>query len=439
MISSIEDHLSSLYRLRRFGIQLELSTISRLMRGLGHPQTSYRCVHVAGTNGKGSTSSFIASVLSEAGFKVGLYTSPHLVRFNERIQINGIPIADADLLEAAEAVRSVYAQSDPPTFFEAATAMAFHYFAARAVDWAVVETGMGGRYDATNIIQPEVSVITNIGIEHTEFLGNTVAEIAGEKAGIIKSGANVVTGAQQHEALSVIEKVAREKAVSLYRFGKEISILRDQSQASSLISYIGPARKWSGVSVGLLGNHQFTNAALALGALELLLDKGVMIPDAAVYSGIKQTHWPGRLEIVSKEPTVIMDGAHNPAAVQLLKEFLDSDALPRKRLFWVLGILGDKDWKFMLSTLLSPEDRVFLARPDQERAADPNRMSAYAKSLCDHVDVILNLPAAIDKAMQEACPQDLICITGSLYTVGEAKAYFEGSGKVDGSERHHCG
>jgi dihydrofolate synthase/folylpolyglutamate synthase len=222
MISSIDDHLSALYRLRRFGIKLGLSTISRLMRGLGNPQDRYSCIHVAGTNGKGSIAAFLSSVLVSAGYKVGLYTSPHLIRFNERIQINGRPISDSDVAGVAEAVQRIYTQGDPPTFFECATAMALYYFASEGVDWAVLETGMGGRYDATNVVHSEVCVISNVSMEHTEYLGNTLAKIAVEKAGIIKGGAGVVTEARQKSALQAIEQKTAELGVPLHRIGKQI-------------------------------------------------------------------------------------------------------------------------------------------------------------------------------------------------------------------------
>jgi dihydrofolate synthase/folylpolyglutamate synthase len=418
MISSLDDHLSALYRLRRFGIQLGLTTISRLMQGLGNPQHRYASIHVAGTNGKGSVAAFLSSVLTRAGYKVGLYTSPHLVRFNERIQINGNPISDEDVVGAAEAVQRIYAQGDPPTFFECATAMAFHHFAVANVDWAVLETGMGGRYDATNVVHPEVSVISNVSVEHTEYLGNTLAQIAGEKAGIIKRGAGVVTGARQKTVLKVIEQIASRKRVSLRRLGKEIRIRKGRDGCFTCQC---SKRRWQGLKVGLLGNHQMTNAALALGALELLMEKGLEVPDEAIYSGLAGVRWPGRLEVVSRSPLILLDGAHNPAAVRKLSSFLKSELMSRK-LTLVVGILKDKAWKTMLRELAGVADRVVLTKPQYERAADPEMLASFVRSLGPETVAIHHLPDAVSFAMENAGEGDAVCITGSLYTVGEAKA-----------------
>jgi len=421
MISSVDEHLSALYRLRRFGIQLGLATISRLMRGLGNPQDRYRSIHVAGTNGKGSIAAFLSSVLAHEGYKVGLYTSPHLIRFNERIQINGCPISDQDVAKAAEAVQRIYTQGEPPTFFECATAMAFHHFASARVEWAVLETGMGGRYDATNVVHPEVCVISNISIEHTEYLGNTLAKIAAEKAGIIKSGAGVVTGTRQEKALQIIEQAASEKAVPLLRMGKEIKIRKGRDGS---FAYLGRQHRWAQLKVGLLGDHQMANAGLALGALELLMDKNLTVSDEAIYKGLAATRWPGRLEVVSEDPLILLDGAHNPSAVRTLKVFLENGMAPR-RVILVMGILKDKAWKPMLRQLAGLADCMILTRPRDERAADPEELAAFVRPIQQDLRVISHLPGAISLALDEARHGDLVCITGSLYTVGEAKAYLE--------------
>jgi dihydrofolate synthase/folylpolyglutamate synthase len=421
MISSINDHLSALYRLRRFGIKLGLTTITRLMRGLGTPQDRYSCIQVAGTNGKGSIAALLSSVLVSAGYKVGLYTSPHLIRFNERIQINGRPISDSDVAGVAEAVQRIYTQGDPPTFFECATAMALYYFASEGVDWAVLETGMGGRYDATNVVHPEVCVISNVSIEHTEYLGNTLAKIAAEKAGIIKGGAGVVTGTRQKSALQVIEHKAAELGVPLHRIGKQIKIRKDQD---GLFTYLGTKKRWPRVKVGLLGNHQVTNAALALGALELLMEKGLRVPDEAIYTGLATVHWPGRLEVVSNDPFILLDGAHNPCAVKTLKRFL-RNGIKADRLILVVGILKDKAWKPMLREFAGVADRMILTGPEYERAADPDELASFVRPLEQDLVVVPRVPDAISLALDEARSNDAICVTGSLYTVGEAKAFLD--------------
>ncbi|MCK4389033.1 MAG: bifunctional folylpolyglutamate synthase/dihydrofolate synthase [Desulfobacterales bacterium] len=422
MISSIDDHLSALYRLRRFGIKLGLATISRLMRGLGNPQDSFSSIHVAGTNGKGSIAAFLSSVLSHGGYRVGLYTSPHLVRFNERIQINGRPISDKDVAQVAEAVRRIYTQAEPPTFFECATAMALYHFASERVDWAVLETGMGGRYDATNVVYPEVCIISNISMEHQEYLGNTVAKIAREKAGIIKSGAGVVTGTRQKSALRVIEQAATAKKAHLSRLGKEIRIRKNQKGG---FTYLGMKCRWPGLTVGLLGDHQITNAALALGALELLIEKGLDLPDRAIYAGLAATRWPGRLEIFSREPFILLDGAHNPSAARTLRKFLEK-SMAFRGLTMVVGILQDKAWKPMLRDFAAVADRMILTRPQYERAADPYELASFARSIKEAVDAIPHLPDAISLALEETSTTGAVCITGSLYTVGDARAYLDG-------------
>ncbi|HID31117.1 MAG TPA: bifunctional folylpolyglutamate synthase/dihydrofolate synthase [Desulfobacterales bacterium] len=422
MIPSVDEHLSALYRLRRFGIKLGLTSISRLMKGLGNPQDRFSSIHIAGTNGKGSIAAFLSSVLARGGYEVGLYTSPHLVRFNERIQINGCPISDIDVARVAEAVQRIYTQGDPPTFFECATAMAFYHFASKKVDWAVVETGMGGRYDATNVVHPEVSIISNISMEHQEYLGNTLAKIAREKAGIIKRGAGVVTGTRQKSALSVLEQVAIKNDAPLYKLGKEIRIRKDKE---GTFTYLGLNRQWPRVKIGLIGNHQVTNAALALGALEILLGKGLHLTDEAIYAGLAATQWPGRLEVLSRNPLILLDGAHNPSAVRTLKKFLENLNAFR-RLIIVVGILEDKTWKPMLRDLAGVADRMILTRPEYERAANPQKLASFVRPLKQDVVVVPRLPDAISLALKEASASDAVCITGSLYTVGDSKAYLEG-------------
>lgn len=424
MFSQVDDHLAALYRLRRFGIKFGLATITRLLRGLGNPHEHFPSIHVAGTNGKGSIAAFLSSILACAGYKVGLYTSPHLVRFNERIQINGQAISNEDVARVLEAVQLVYTQGDPPTFFECATAMALHHFALAGVDYAVIETGMGGRYDATNVVQPEACVISNIGLEHQEYLGNTLAKIAREKAGIIKQGVGVVTGTRQKNALTVIEGVARDKEARLHRLGKEIRIRRNKDDT---FTYLSSYRRWPRIKIGMIGEHQMTNAALALGAIALLMERGLPVSDQAIYTGFNASRWPGRLEVVSKKPFVLLDGAHNPSAARTLRKFLE-EAVNVKQLIMVVGILADKAWKPMLRELAHVADTMIFTRPQYERAADPNELAAFVRTLSQDMTVVPYLPDAVSLALDKAGETDGVCITGSLYTVGDAKAYLAGRG-----------
>lgn len=422
MIGSLDTHLQALYRLRRFGIKLGLGPMSRLMRGLGNPHRAYRSIHVAGTNGKGSVAAMIAAILSRTGYKVGLYTSPHLIHFNERIQINGRPISDGDVIEAAEAVGRIYTQSDPPTFFECATAMAFYHFAREAVDWAVLETGMGGRFDATNVVRPQACVISNIGMEHTEYLGKRLADIAGEKAGIIKPGTGLVTGVRQKAAFDVIAQKAAAEGVPLRRLGKEIRV---RNRSDGVFDYRGVTRKWQELQVGLPGPHQALNAGLALGTLEFLQERDLKLGDEAVYAGLKEVSWPGRLEIACNAPLIMLDGAHNLPAVSALKRFLKQRVAP-DRLTLVVGILQDKAWKPMLRHLASICHHIVLTRPQYERAGDPQEQARFLDTDPPQVTVIPRIADACNFAIHGLPRDGTLCITGSLYTVGEAKAYLEG-------------
>lgn len=421
IITSLEEHLAALYRLRQFGIKFGLDSINRLVRGLGNPHERFPSIHIAGTNGKGSVAAILSSALVCEGYKVGLYTSPHLVRFNERIRINGSPISDNAVAAAAEAVQLVYTQGEPPTFFECATAMALYHFAADKVDWAVLETGMGGRLDATNIVRPEVSVITNISLDHQPYLGNTLSKIAAEKAGIIKDGIPVVIGVKAKKALEVIQGIASEKDALLYRLGKDFKVRRGREETCS---YSGIHRKLKKLRIGLCGAHQVENAAVALCALEVLIEKGVKISDGSIYRGLAGVKWPGRLEIVSKEPLVIFDGAHNPAGISSLKRYLKS-ALCGRRLTLVVGIMADKSWRTMIRSLVPMAYRLIITRPENSRGLDTATLSAFIRPYTRKFDVIPHVDEALAAAIKYAGPNEAVCLAGSLYAVGEAKAYLE--------------
>jgi dihydrofolate synthase/folylpolyglutamate synthase len=283
---------------------------------------------------------------------------------------------------------------------------------------------MGGRYDATNVVQPEACVISNIGLEHQEYLGRTLAAIAREKAGIIKQGIDVVTGTRQKNALAVIENVAKEKGAPLHRLGKEIRVRKDKDPG---FTFAGVHRRWPKVKISMAGEHQITNAALALGVVDMLLQKGIVISDQAIYSGLATTRWPGRLEVVAGKPLILLDGAHNPSAARTLRTFLEN-AVNVERLVIVVGILADKTWKPMLRELARVADTVILTRPKYERAADPHELAAFVRTLSQDTMVVPHLPDAVSLALDKVGENDGVCITGSLYTVGDAKAYLEGEG-----------
>jgi dihydrofolate synthase/folylpolyglutamate synthase len=410
-----------MYGFRRFGIKLGLSTIKKILAGLGDPQDTFACIHVAGTNGKGSVASSLASILHRSGYKTGLYTSPHLVRFNERIQVNKRPITNEKVVASYGAVQDAHFGKRDPTFFEFTTAMAFFEFAAQKVDWAVIETGMGGRLDATNIIKPELSIITNISLEHREYLGNTLTQIAGEKAGIIKNRTPLVTGIRQKKAFAEIKRIAAEKKAPLFRLGTDFKVRRNQEQT---FSYYGIKNVWHNLQTALPGSYQVDNAALVLAACELIGKNAAAITLKHIQEGLSKNHWPGRLEIVSKNPFIILDGAHNLAAARNLAKFLSTN-LAGKAITLVIGILDDKPYKAMLKSLLSPVTRVIVTRAKINRALEPQKLYEAAKNLNPEVTIIPDVGQAIKNAVETTPRHGAICIAGSLYVVGEAKEAFE--------------
>ena len=406
-----------MYGLRRFGIILGLETIKDVLNALGNPQNNFVSIHVAGTNGKGSVASALSSILHESGYKVGLYTSPHLVRFNERICINNRQISDADVVKSFKAVQQVHHGNRSPTFFEFATAMALYEFGRQTVDWAVIETGMGGRFDATNVIQPAMSIITNVSMEHRDYLGNTLARITREKAGIIKQGAPVVTAIKQKQAQAVVLRTAAKKSAPLYVLGKNFKVRR---QGAGEFSYYGIENTWHNMHTPLLGHYQVANAALAIAACELLNKDKAEISRKNIQDGLSKTRWPGRLEIVSDNPLVILDGAHNLIAARNLAKYL-SENLAHRRITLVVGILDDKPYEAMLKSLLPVCSQVIITRAKTERALAPQRLYTAAKKIISDVTMIPEVAAAARQAIETASPDDVICIAGSLYVVGEAK------------------
>ncbi|MBA3016955.1 MAG: bifunctional folylpolyglutamate synthase/dihydrofolate synthase [Proteobacteria bacterium] len=412
-----------MYGLRRFGIKLGLSTIKSMMKSLGNPQKSFLCIHVAGTNGKGSIASSLASILKESNYKVGLFTSPHLVRFNERIQIDNKPVSNKSIVEAYEALKNVSSGNREPTFFEYSTAMAFYEFGKQKVDWAVIETGMGGRLDATNIIKPALTIISNISLEHRMYLGNTIKEIAGEKGGIIKNYTPVVTGARQKSAVSTLKDIALEKSAPFYRLGEDFKVRRSRNR-NNKFTYYGIENTWHNLHTGLQGDYQIDNAAIVLAACELLDKNKAEIPLNSIQKGLENNHWPGRLEIVSDNPLIILDGAHNLIGTRKLVKYLAKN-LSRRKITLVAGILDDKPYSSMIKTLCSVCHRAILTQPRINRALLPEKLYSPAKQVISDIKIIPKVNDAIKYAIKTTPKKDAICIAGSLYLVGEAIEYFE--------------
>jgi dihydrofolate synthase/folylpolyglutamate synthase len=419
--NTYENCLKTLYGFQRFGIKLGLSTIKRILAGLGDPQDTFACIHVAGTNGKGSVASTLASILYRSGYKTGLYTSPHLVRFNERIQVNNRPISNEKVVASYSAIKEAHFGKRNPTFFEFTTAMALFEFAAQKVDWAVIETGMGGRLDATNIINPALSIITNISLEHREYLGNTLTQIAAEKAGIIKKRTPLVTGIRQKKAFAEVKRIAAEKKAPLFRLSTDFKVRRNQKQT---FSYYGIRNVWHNLQTALPGSYQVDNAALVLAACELIGKNNAALTLNNIQEGLSKNLWPGRLEIVSDNPFIILDGAHNLAAARNLAKFMSTN-LAGRVITLVVGILDDKPYKAMLKSLLTPVNRVILTRAKINRALDPRKLYEAAKNLKPDVAIIPDVARAIKNAVETTPRHGAICIAGSLYVVGEAKEAFE--------------
>jgi dihydrofolate synthase/folylpolyglutamate synthase len=422
--SSYEEALSRLYSLQKYGIKFGLSKTSNLLRAFGDPHRAQHYIHIAGTNGKGSVGAMLESILLKSGLTVGLYTSPHLVSFTERFRINKVCIGRDQAAALMNEVDASVDKREPPTFFEMTTAMALIYFARSNVDIGIIEAGMGGRLDATNVITPMLSLITNIGYEHRQFLGNTLIDIAREKGGIIKEGVDVVTAVSQAPVASLLRSLCEERKAPFWRVGRDVHYRR---LASGLMGYYGLLDSYTNLVLGLKGSFQHRNAALCLLALEILKRKGITASEADIRMGLADPLWPGRLEIVSSRPVIVLDGAHNIAAMRSLANSIERD-FAFKDLVLVVGIMADKEISPMLREIVPLANKTIFTRPAYYRASEPQRLLKAAEKLGRTGEVIVPLSAAIDRARNLAGERDLILITGSLFTVGEAKSYLDPTG-----------
>jgi dihydrofolate synthase / folylpolyglutamate synthase len=414
---SYEEAVQYLYSLQKYGIKFGLSKTSNLLKAFGNPHRGQAYVHIGGTNGKGSVAAMVESMLIRAGLTVGFYSSPHLVRFTERFKVRGQEISPERVAQLVVELKERVDAGEPPTFFEFTTAMALIHFAREKTDVSIMEVGMGGRLDATNVIRPKVSVITNISLDHQAFLGRRLIDIAGEKAGIIKRGVDLLTAATQPAVLRLFERVCREKGARLSRLGREIRIRVGESK----FNYYGLAQDLRDLETALPGRHQCRNAALALGVIEVLKRKGFEVSEKDMREGLKASRWPGRLQTVSSNPLIVLDGAHNPGAMRALAKSVTRD-LKYGRLILVLGVMADKDIPGILSAIVPAADYVVCTRPEYPRAAPPEILMQSALPLWKGGEVSPGLPQALERARAMAGPKDLILVTGSLFTVGEAMA-----------------
>ncbi|MEW6375640.1 MAG: folylpolyglutamate synthase/dihydrofolate synthase family protein [Thermodesulfobacteriota bacterium] len=425
--NAYQQSLDYLYGLEKFGMIFGLTQVERILEAIGNPHREIQTIHIGGTNGKGSTAAITASILQREGYRVGLYTSPHLIRFTERIKVNEKEIEREEVATLTEWMRERIeaAGITPPfTFFDFTTAMALLYFKQKMVDVAVLEVGLGGRFDSTNVVDPLLSVITNIAKDHEEYLGRSILKIAKEKAGIIKQGRPLVTAATQPQALRLFSKTCREKGSPYFRVGKEFRYV--QAEEGSF-DYEGLHRKLWSLHLNLRGFHQIVNATTALGAMEVLEDLGYPVSTDAMVEGLKAVEWPGRLEMVYSSPKVVLDGAHNPAGALALKDSLEKE-FQYQHLVLLIGIMKDKDVKSILHLLSPLADHIILTRPHNDRAAPPALLKKALGQNGKKAEIIEELKEAIDRGLSMTAAEDLLCITGSLYTVGEAEAYFHPKG-----------
>jgi dihydrofolate synthase/folylpolyglutamate synthase len=411
----VDQAIAYLKQLPHTEVKPGLERIQALLERVGNPHERLQAVHIGGTNGKGSVAVMIASVLQRAGYRVGLYTSPHLISYCERIQINGAPIAEDEFAHIADELMPIAdAMADKPTQFEFMTALAFLYFLRQKIDIAVIEVGLGGRFDATNVITPMVGVLTNVELDHTDLLGETLEQIAWEKAGIAKRGVPLVTGERKPNALEVI---ARECAA----VGAPLIPARQRARRTDFTWEYQEFEVWGEgkVRMKLLGGYQRENLNVALEALEVLR-QSLKIPHEALVRGLEQASWPGRFEVVQREPYIILDGAHNPHAARALREdvrrYRERYALHKSALLF--GVLRDKAYQTMAEILFPDFDEIVLVKPDSPRALEPSALLSWAPAakICDTISEGLDVA--------RASGAELICVTGSLYVIGATKRLF---------------
>lgn len=413
----------------KFGCKPGLERTENLLDLLDNPHKRLRTIHVAGTNGKGSTAAMIARILSSAGYSTGMYISPHLFRNTERITIDGIEITEEDFVEyAVEVLGKVELMGkkglEEPTQFEMYTAMAFLYFERRKVDFAIVEVGLGGRFDATNVIEPLLSIITSISFEHKDILGDTIEKIAYEKAGIIKEGSRVVLYPQLYpEASAVVEAVCREKKASLIKVDISSLIPKDYNFSGQIVDFKYQDYDIPDLKLPLIGDHQLFNAAVALAAIaELNKIMGYAVEESAVRRGIETVKWPCRLSIVSTDPLILIDGAHNEDGINSLQGAL-SKYFSSKKIIFVIGMLKDKDYNYAIKKLMPLAHIVVATEPVNERALTANAMAEAVRPYCSGVVLEPDIIKAVEKAKELYEKDSMICICGSLYLVGRAYEY----------------
>jgi len=423
--------------LTTFGINLGLGRIKELLKRLDNPQTKIRVIHVGGTNGKGSTCAILQSILIRAGYRVGMYISPHLNDYRERIRINDELISPADIIWSMAVIRPILEKMlqeglEHPTEFEVSTALALLYFAGKQPDFVIMEVGLGGGIDSTNVVDPLVSVLTSIGMDHMDYLGNSLAEITQVKAGIIKKGVPVVTSVDKPESLRIIEKVSAAKGSRLIKVGQDVNWQKKEGSINTF-SYQGLRQNYNCLELSLSGEHQFVNAATALAVCEILEDisekeNALQISETAVREGLKRVKWPARLELIAEEPKVLLDGAHNVDGMKTLAQALGeygSGLFKRKRLILCIGMLRDKEIEKAVEIIVPLADEIIVTKPDSPRAGDWEQLARLAEKYLskNNIRTVEDPIRAVQEALRSAEPDDMLCVTGSLYMLAPVRKY----------------
>ena len=447
---NFEEAIQWIHSIGRFGVKPGLERITALLEHLGNPHHKLSFVHIGGTNGKGSTAAILSSILEASGYQVGLYTSPYLEAFNNRIAINGEDISQEKLVEHVKRVKPVVEKVAAvpdlghPTEFEVVTALALDYYASLKPDLVILEVGLGGRLDATNIVTPLASVITNVSLDHTSVLGDTVEEVTFEKAGIIKDKVPVLTTASDPVVQNLLKETASQKQSPFYQvvnsYSSEENYEKNLTFSQGIIKfrqkeilaggqrfdYSGLNATYNDLFLSLIGSYQVANAALALAIVEVLNFEGFHLNEDSVRYGLTRVSWPGRMEVMQESPLLVLDGAHNPAAIQELSRAI-KDFFKYERLVLVMGIMEDKDVKGVMGNIIHQADLLILTRPELPRAADPHvlRDKLVEEGNMPHILVELDIKQALGLALSSANEDDLVLVTGSFFTISDARDIYE--------------
>ncbi|MCR8746169.1 bifunctional folylpolyglutamate synthase/dihydrofolate synthase [Romboutsia lituseburensis] len=418
-----QESLNYINESHKFGIRLGLDNMRNLLELLGNPQDKLNVIHVAGTNGKGSTCSFITSILKESGYKVGLYTSPFLETFTERIRINGDNILEEDVARIVTLIKEKIEQGDIyPTEFEIVTAMAFYYYCEQGVDFVALEVGLGGRYDATNIIKTsDISVITSISLDHVGILGDTVAKIAYEKGGIIKENGTAIVYDQSDEAKDVIKDICKEKNAKYIEVKFDDISIKQSDIYSQVYDCSIMGKKYDDLEIKLIGDHQINNSILALSAIEFLKEKkGLNITEENIRKGLINTKWPGRIEKIMEKPIFIIDGAHNEDGARSLAKAIDKNFNGKKATL-LIGMLEDKDINGVLEILMPYFNKVITTTPDNPRAIDSEKLKDKISKYVDNIVSKPSIEEAVEYTLKNSSEDEIVISAGSLYMIGTVR------------------